>query len=90
MSLIKSRLATLLAALTLLSAAPATSAKPISTSGPQAVIAKACSAGYTHAVLPSGHKCLRRGQYCSRKRSFQRVYHAKGFHCRANRRLGYD
>jgi hypothetical protein len=39
-----------------------------------------------HAVLPSGHKCLKRGQYCSR--SFQRVYHRKGFHCGKRDRNG--
>jgi hypothetical protein len=66
----------------------ATSSASTSRSAP-VVAAKSCSSGYVHAVLPSGHKCLRVGQFCSRQRSYQRVYHQKGFHCKANRHLGY-
>jgi hypothetical protein len=55
-----------------------------------AVAAKSCSSGYVHAVMPDGsHKCLRAGQFCSRKRAWQRVYHSKGFHCKLNRHLTY-
>ena len=32
--------------------------------------AKACSPGYTHAVLGWGHKCLRAGQFCKVKNRF--------------------
>ncbi len=41
--------------------------------------AKPCSRPYVHAVLPSGHKCLRTGQFCVRK--WERHYHSYGFHC---------
>jgi hypothetical protein len=44
-----------------------------------------CSSGYTHAVLPWGHKCLRAGQYC--KRGQNRHYHRYGYHCKPNGRL---
>ena len=50
--------------------------------GPAVVAAKSCSSGYTHAVVPGGaHKCLRAGQFCSRKASYQRVYKSKGYNC---------
>jgi len=55
---------------------------------PPAVLAKSCSAGYVHAVVPSGdHKCLRAGQFCSRKSAYQRVYKSKGFYCPPSRHL---
>jgi hypothetical protein len=55
-----------------------------------AVAAKSCSAGYTHAVMPDGaHKCLRVGQFCSRKLAWQRTSHRYGFHCKLNRHLRY-
>jgi hypothetical protein len=57
--------------------------------GPVAVVAKSCSSGYTHAVTPGGHKCLRRGQFCSHKRGYQRAYHRAGFHCKRNGRLRF-
>jgi hypothetical protein len=67
-------------------AAPAT---PVD-GGPQAVAAKQCRRGYTHAVMPDGaHKCLRAGQFCSRMRAWQRTYHRKGFNCKRNRHLTY-
>jgi hypothetical protein len=57
---------------------------------PPAVAAKSCSSGYTHAVMPDGsHKCLRAGQFCSRKRAWQRTYHRYGLHCRVNGHLTY-
>jgi hypothetical protein len=46
-------------------------------------IAKTCGAGYVHANLSWGEKCLRRGQYC--KRSGDREYHRYGFHCHTGR-----
>jgi hypothetical protein len=56
--------------------------------GPAVVAAKSCSSGYTHAVVPGGsHKCLRAGQFCSRKASYQRVYKSKGFYCPPSRHL---
>jgi hypothetical protein len=55
----------------------------------QVVAAKSCSAGYSHAVTPGGHKCLRAGQFCSHRRGYQRVYHRYGLHCKANGHLGY-
>lgn len=56
--------------------------------GPAVVIAKSCSSGYTHAVVPDGsHKCLRAGQFCSRKASYQRVYKSKGFYCPPSKHL---
>jgi hypothetical protein len=66
--------------------APSTAAGPDTA---PVVAAKSCSSGYVHAVLPDGQKCLRAGEFCSRQRSYQRVYHRKGFHCKANRHLGY-
>jgi hypothetical protein len=45
--------------------------------------AKPCSAGYTHAVLSWGHKCLRVGQFC--KKSADREYHRYRFHCHTGR-----
>ena len=51
-------------------------------------VAKSCSSGYAHAVVPGGaHKCLRAGQFCSRKSSYQRVYKAKGFYCPPSKHL---
>jgi hypothetical protein len=56
----------------------------------RATAAKSCSSGYTHAVMPDGsHKCLRAGQFCSRKRVWQRTYHRYGFHCKVNGHLDY-
>jgi hypothetical protein len=62
----------------------ATPAKPVET--PAATIAKSCSRGYTHAIIGGAHKCLRRGQYCSRPRD--REYHRYGFHCHRRDRNG--
>ncbi len=46
-------------------------------------VAKPCSASYTHAVIDGAHKCLRRGQYCSRPAD--RQYYRYGFHCHGER-----
>jgi hypothetical protein len=45
--------------------------------------AKPCSAGWTHAALPWGHKCLKPGQFC--KSYEDRAYHKYGFHCHSGR-----
>ena len=47
--------------------------------------AKPCSAGYVHAVLPWGHKCLRDGQFCKVARDAS--YHRYGYHCHTGGRL---
>ena len=44
---------------------------------------KPCSAGWVHASLSWGHKCLRRGQFC--KSYGDREYHRYGFHCHTGR-----
>jgi hypothetical protein len=41
--------------------------------------AKTCSAGYVHASLSWGQKCLRAGQFCKIKGD--REYDRYGFHC---------
>jgi len=47
------------------------------------VVAKSCSSAYKHAVMPDrSHKCLRAGQFCSRRASYQRVYTAKASNAR--------
>src|SRR6266508_2764913 len=45
--------------------------------------AKTCSAGYVHANLSWGEKCLRVGQYCKIKGD--REYHRYRFHCHTGR-----
>lgn len=45
--------------------------------------AKPCSAGWKHAVIPSGHKCLRAGQFCSSR--YDASYHRSGYHCHTGR-----
>lgn len=54
---------------------------------PSAVAAKSCSRGFKHAVVNGSHKCLRRGQYCSR--GADRQYHRYGFHCHRYSGGGY-
>jgi hypothetical protein len=56
------------------SAAPTSSA---SLSAPTAVV-KSCGAGYTHANLSWGEKCLRAGQFC---KVGNREYLRYGFSC---------
>ena len=62
------------------SAAPAHS---ISVASPLAV-AKTCSAGYVHASLSWGEKCLRAGEFC---KVGNREYRRYGFYCPATRHL---
>jgi hypothetical protein len=87
MHTIKSRWAGLLAALALLGAVPAASVEASPVAGPQAVAAKSCPPGFTHAALSWGHKCLRAGQFC--KTNANREYHRYGFHCKRSGRLTY-
>src|SRR5258707_4344402 len=58
--------------------APATSVQAAPTAA-----AKSCSAGYVHANLSWGEKCLRVGQYCKIKGD--REYHRYRFHCHTGR-----
>jgi hypothetical protein len=81
----KRRLAALVVAASIAGAAPAAGGSLMS---PAPASAKSCSSGYTHAVMPDGaHKCLRAGQFCSRKRAWQRTYKRKGFNCPPSRHL---
>jgi hypothetical protein len=73
-----------LAALSLAAAAPVASVQA-DPDGPRAVAAKSCGAGYVHAVLLTGHKCLRRGQFCATR--YDGIYHRCGFHCHRSGRL---
>ena len=45
--------------------------------------AKPCGAGWVHASLSWGHKCLRAGQFC--KSYADREYHRYRFHCHSGR-----
>ena len=45
--------------------------------------AKTCSAGYVHARLSWGEKCLKAGQFCKIKGD--REYHRYRFHCHTGR-----
>ena len=80
----KRRLVGLALTLSLLGAVPATEAHD-SVRDPVAAAAKSCGSGYRHAVINGSHKCLRRGQYCSR--SAHRQYHRYGYHCHSSGRL---
>jgi hypothetical protein len=48
--------------------------------------AKPCSSGWRHAVLPTGHKCLRAGQFCAAR--YDGIYHRYGYHCHTGRLVG--
>ena len=76
----------MLAGLALIAAAPAAN---VQAGERQAVAAHSCSAGYTHATLSWGHKCLRAGQFCKRGVSANREYHRYDFHCKRSGRLTY-
>jgi hypothetical protein len=62
------------------STAPAHSLSAVS---PLAV-AKTCSAGYVHANLSWGEKCLRAGEFC---KVGNREYRRYGFYCPSSRHL---
>jgi hypothetical protein len=83
---LKTRTAALLVALSLFGAVPAASVQA-DPGAPQAVAAKSCPPGYTHAALSWGHKCLRAGQYC--KKDANGEYHRYDFHCKRSGRLTY-
>jgi hypothetical protein len=54
--------------------------------------ARSCPSGFTHANLPWGEKCLRRGEFCKRLwrgLSANRYYHRYGYHCKRSGHLGY-
>lgn len=46
---------------------------------PPAIALKSCGAGYTHAVIGGEEKCLRRGQFCSKR--YKSQYRKDGFRC---------
>jgi hypothetical protein len=47
---------------------------------PAAAIAKTCGTGYRRATIGGATKCLRRGQYCSRR--YRGQYPKYGYQCR--------
>ncbi len=57
----------------------------IPAAAPELAAAKSCRAGYVHAVLPDGHKCLHSGEFC--KRSYNRYYRHHHFYCPRSRHL---
>jgi len=46
---------------------------------PPLAVAKTCSSGWKHAIIAGEHKCLRAGQFCTRRYDTQ--YHRYGYHC---------
>lgn len=76
----KRRLVALGAAASLFVAAPAVApvfdGSPVT---PPSAVAKTCSASFTHAIINSAQKCLRRGQFCAR--TSDRQYRRYGFRC---------
>ena len=82
------KLVAVLAAASLIGAAPAASSALGAPAKGSAVVsaAKPCGSGYKHAVIGGQHKCLRRGQYCARSRD--RKYHRYGYHCHKADRNG--
>jgi hypothetical protein len=60
---------------------------PAESRPPAATASSACSAGYVHAVLPDGSKCLRSGEYCSHKPGYAPAYRHAGFVCDREGRL---
>jgi hypothetical protein len=79
----RKRLAAVIAVAALAFAAGATAPADYAAS-PEAAYAKSCSAGYVHAVLSWGHKCLRAGQFC---KVGNREYLKYGFVCPAGGHL---
>ena len=80
----RTRIAVLVAALSLAGAVPV--AATTSNEENRAVAAKRCGSGYTHAVINGSHKCLRRGQFCSSRADSH--YHRYGYHCHKRDRRG--
>jgi hypothetical protein len=73
---VRRRLAILVA--TLLAAVAAATATP-ATQHAQATALKTCSSGWKHAVIGGVHKCVRAGQFCSRRYDSQ--YRHYGYRC---------
>jgi hypothetical protein len=87
---LRTRVAVVLAALSLVAAAAPAASVQAESGSPQATAAHRCSSGYTHAHLPWGQKCLRAGQFCKRTYngvSANRWYHRYDFHCKRNGHL---
>jgi hypothetical protein len=80
----RSRLASLVAVIALLAPAPAVAL--VAQTAPSAQTAKTCSAGFKHAVIHGKQKCLRRGEFCTRK--YQRDYKRYGYSCTKRDRNG--
>ena len=78
---IRKRIVLLLAMLAIALAAVGTSTSSALASPVSA--AKPCSAGYVHATLSWGHKCLRAGQFCASR--YDSSYHRYGYHCHTGR-----
>ena len=79
----RSRLAGLLAVIALVSPA---AVPPLAQSSPLVHVAKTCSRGFKHAVIHGQEKCLRRGEFCTRK--YQRDYKRYGYSCSKRDRNG--
>ena len=79
----KHRLAALVVTAAVFLGAGATAHTAVPPSVGSAAAAKPCGAGWTHASLSWGHKCLRAGQFC--KSYKDREYHRYGFHCHTGR-----
>jgi len=60
-----------------------TLATPAASAGP-ALVARSCGAGYVHAYLPWGEKCLRAGEFC---KIGNKAYARYGFYCPPNGHL---
>lgn len=73
-----------LALLALLAAGVAAPAAVAVASAAPAHLTKTCSAGYVHANLPWGQKCLRAGEFC---KVGNRAYVRFGFTCPASGHL---
>jgi hypothetical protein len=68
-----------LAVFAVLAAAFAAPASGVATAAAAPIVAvKTCGAGYVHAYLPWGEKCLRAGEFCKIGNSAYRRY---GFSC---------
>jgi hypothetical protein len=52
----------------------------------QAVAAKSCRSGYTHAVIGGEQKCLHAGEFCARR--YRRQYTRYGYSCTKRDRNG--
>jgi len=74
---LKKRLIALLA--TCAAAFVAGTATPAAPASTPAVVAKHCSASYTHAVIGGVEKCLRAGEFCAHR--YDRQYRHYGYRC---------